>query len=190
MLERPSADCRRRTGLRFGVGKENADVMNTASNGTQVMPSGSALGADTKEAFFQCLADAQRALFLAYSRVPPDVQQQIGATVDDRREKLFELLQSLVLEPSRPVSTVQVPDRDECWSPFLKFLARPEIQPIHFVRLMLLVGGIAKAAFGDDPYVLGRKFESLLNYFHEAHSCGLREIAVAFKTVGLDETLI
>lgn len=165
-------------------------MMQIASNEMGTAPSDSALGAETKEAFFRCLADAQRAMFAACSHVPPDVQKQIGVKVDDRQESFFALLQKLVLDGSQPVPKVAVPERDESWSPFVKFLSHPEIRPIHFVRLLLLLNGIVKASFGDDPYVFGRKFELLLNHYHQTHPYGLRELALAFKSVGLDETLI
>jgi hypothetical protein len=128
-------------------------------------------------------------MLAACAHVPPDVQKQIGVTVDDRQESFFALLQTLVLDGS-PVPKVAMPERDESWSPFVKFLSRPEIRPIHFVRLLLILNGIVKASFGDDPYVPGRKFELLLNHYHETHPYGLREVALAFKSVGLDETLI
>jgi hypothetical protein len=172
------------------MGKENATIVHIASNKTDKVSSDSALGVETKDAFFRCLADAQRAMLAACSQVPTDVQKQIDVTLDNRNESFFTLLQTLILDGSQPVPKVAVPERDESWSPFLKFLARPEIRPIHFVRLLLLLNGIVRASFGDDPYVLGRKFELLLNHYHETHSNGLRDMALAFKSVGLDETLI
>lgn len=171
------------------MGKENATIVHVVSNETDTASSDSALGAETKGAFFRCLADAQRAMLAACSHVPPDVQEQIDVTVDDRQESFFALLQTLVLDGS-PVPKVAMPERDESWSPFVKFLSRPEIRPIHFVRLLLILNGIVKASFGDDPYVLGRKFELLLNHYHETHPYGLRDVALAFNSVGLDETLI
>ena len=165
-------------------------MMHIASDDKDMISLDSQLSADTKEAFFKCLADAQRAISTAYSHVPAHVQRQIAMNVYDRREVLFNALQTLVLDKSLSKFVVHTPEADEIWRPFLEFLAGHEIRPIHFVRLMLLLGAIRKAEFGDDPYVLGHKFDSLLNHFHEIHPFGLREFALAFKDVGLDETLI
>ncbi len=153
----------------------------------------SSLGTETKEAFFQCLSEASRAMSAVYAHVPPHVQQQIGISMDnERKEAFFQLLQTLEVKDSKltPVPPLELPDADQCWNPVLKFLQRPELQLVHLIRLMLLLHAIRRPAFGPELCVFSRNFDSLLDHFQASHSFNLQDVALAFRTVGLDENLI
>ncbi|HEY2082262.1 MAG TPA: DUF4132 domain-containing protein [Verrucomicrobiae bacterium] len=164
--------------------------MNFASQEVAMMPADSALGPETREAFFHCLARMQDNLSAAYANVPPHVQKQIGISVIDRKEELFRLLQTLTIHDGLAVTPMELPSASEAWRPILEFLARPEIRPEHFVRWMLLFSVIRRVGSGDEPYVLDHKFAPLLNRFRHGRTFGLRELGMAFQAVGLDEVLL
>ncbi len=176
------------------MGEESGAMTRVGGSGTEVQPGDPILGPETKEAFFQCLTEAHRAMSTVYAHVPLHVQKQIGISMDnDRKETFFRLLQTVEVKNFEliPVPPLILPDADECWNPIQRFLQRPELQPVHFVRLMFLLHGIrSRPPPGRDPFVYSRNFESLLDHFRETHASNLRDFGRAFRAIGLYEALI
>src|SRR5215831_7363006 len=98
------------------MGEENAAVTHIAGKSTEVMFTNSALREEIKAEFVRALTEAAQAAFATYSHVPPDVQKQIGLTIaDDRKNQLFDLLDTLTVSGSTSFLKWNVPDRDESW---------------------------------------------------------------------------
>ena len=115
--------------------------------------------------------------------------------------RAFELLQSFVFEGTKNAG-LQLEFRSG-WSnmdeQLVPFLERPELELVHFVRLMHLIGEIA---FDQRPHVgggtrrsgffIGYSFDRYCRIFRRSHppAFGLRELASVFTFLGLDPNVI
>lgn len=75
--------------------------------------------------------------------------------------------------------------RDRTWAPVCQFLRRPELQPIHCVRLLYLLNSLNPRRGLD--YTIGWFAEALLNAYRKSHpGVGFRELAAAMGAIGIE----
>ena len=116
---------------------------------------------------------------------------QIEPISQDQVEQAFQLLQHMRIGglPRKPFLRGLHHSDDEYHRAFCEFVQRPEIQWVHVVRLLILLGRIPTIKHEQFVFAWGSPF---FDAFRKSHpgAGGLREIAAAMAAIGLDDLIL
>ncbi len=153
------------------------------------VPSHAPLGADTERAWHECFQDVNAAIarFNAGLASQPNhmVAKQVSA---DAVHRSFALMQTGGKKEDLLKELFHVSWKRELSDPIRSFWQRPELELLHLVRFLILVGALRGDRQHDrGVFSYGYWLEQLMPLFRRAHpEAGLRELGAAFTAAGLD----